>query len=64
MMTDEAQRNYSQRASTAETVNGEVRTYRALGTLLVRGLRKARCVALWAALAYNRVHFGEQLMRA
>ncbi len=50
-------------ASTVETVNGEVRTYRGLGAFLVRGLSKVRCVALWAALAYNLVHFGEELMQ-
>lgn len=54
---------YAQRAATAETVNAETRTYRGLGRFLVRGLRKVRCVALWAALAYNLVHFGEQLMQ-
>ena len=54
---------YHQRAATAETVNAETRTYRGLGRFLVRGLRKVRCVALWSALAYNLVHFGEQLMQ-
>jgi transposase len=54
---------YHQRAATAETVNAETRTYRGLARFLVRGLRKVRCVALWAALAYNLVHFGEQLMQ-
>jgi hypothetical protein len=55
---------YHQRASTAETVNAETRTYRGLGRFLVRGLQKVRCVALWSALAYNLVHFGEQLMQS
>jgi transposase len=63
MTTPEAAPIYHQRAATAETVNGEVRTYRGLGAFLVRGMRKVRCVALWAALAYNLVHFGEQLMQ-
>jgi len=58
-----AQTIYHQRAATAETVNAETRTYRGLGRFLVRGLEKVRCVALWAALAYNLVHFGEQLIR-
>ena len=62
MTTPAAQTLYQQRAATAETVNGETRAYRGLGAFLVRGLRKVRCVALWAALAYNLVHFGEQLM--
>lgn len=63
MTTEEALQIYHQRAATAETVNGEVRTYRGLGAFVVRGLRKVRCVALWAALAYNLVHFGEKLMQ-
>jgi hypothetical protein len=28
----------------------------------VRGLRKARCVALWCALAYNVMHFSAALL--
>lgn len=63
MTTPAAMTIYHQRAATAETVNAETRTYRGLGRFLVRGLRKVRCVALWAALAYNLVHFGEQLMQ-
>lgn len=62
MTTPEGLKIYHQRAATAETVNAETRTYRGLGSIAVRGLRKVRCVALWAALAYNLVHFGAQLM--
>jgi transposase len=62
MMTPEGLKVYHQRAATAETVNAETRTYRGLGAFPVRGLRKVRCIALWAALAYNLVHFGAQLM--
>jgi transposase len=62
MTTAQAQEVYHQRAATAETVNGELRTYRALDRLLVRGRRKIRCTALWSALAYNLVHFGPQLL--
>jgi hypothetical protein len=29
--------------------------------MLVRGLNKVRCVALWSALAYNLVHFAAAL---
>jgi transposase len=63
MTTAAGQQVYHQRAATAETVNGEVRTYRGLGALVVRGLAKVRCVALWSALAYNLVHWGEQLLK-
>ena len=53
---------YKQRSSTIETINGELKTERGLGRLLVRGLRKVQCVALWSALAYNVVHFGPYLL--
>lgn len=61
MKTAAAQTLYKQRAATSETVNGEVKTYRGLGRLVVRGLTKVRCQALWAALAYNVVHLGVHL---
>jgi transposase len=60
--TECAKEIYKERAATSETVNGEVKTYRGLGPLRVRGLRKARCVALWAGLAYNLVHFALPLL--
>ncbi len=62
MTTPAGKAIYQQRAATAETVNAETRTYRGLGRFLVRGLEKVRCVALWSALAYNLVHFGERMI--
>ena len=62
MGTAEAKEIYKQRAATIETVNGELKTERGMGRFLVRGLRKARCVALWSVLAYNVVHFGVKLL--
>jgi hypothetical protein len=62
MGTDAARQIYKQRAATSETINGETKTYRALGPLGVRGKEKVRCVALWSALAYNVVHFAPQLL--
>jgi Transposase DDE domain len=62
MGTPAAKRLYKQRGSTIETVNGELKTERGLGRVLVRGLRKVQCVALWSALAYNAVHFGPILL--
>jgi hypothetical protein len=47
---------------TSERVNAELRTLRGLGRILVRGLAKARCIALWCALAYNVVHFAKHLV--
>ena len=49
MATPEAKTLYKKRAATSETVNADLRTYRGLGPFLVRGLRKATCVALWSA---------------
>jgi hypothetical protein len=48
---------YPQRAATAETTNADLKTWRGLGRFAVRGLAKCRWVALWAALAYNLLHF-------
>jgi transposase len=53
---------YKERASTSETVNADLRTYRGLSPFLVRGLRKVTCVAMWSALAYNLMHFGKALL--
>ena len=57
-----AKQVYKQRSSTIETINGELKTERGLDRLLVRGLRKVQCAALWSALAYNVVHFGPFLL--
>jgi len=62
MGTSEAKGIYKERAATVETANGECKTYRGLGPMLVRGIAKVRCVALWSALAYNVMHFGRQLV--
>ena len=62
MGTTAAQQLYKQRSSTIETINGELKSERGLGPLLVRGLRKVQCAALWSALAYNVVHFGPILL--
>jgi transposase len=48
---------YKERGATVETVNADLKTYRGLGPLPVRGLLKAQCVALWCALAYNVLRF-------
>jgi transposase len=53
MGTPEAKRIYKERAATAETVNGDLRTWRGLDRFLVRGNGKVRSVALWAAITYN-----------
>jgi len=53
---------YALRAQTCETVNADLKTFRGLRAFTVRGLRRCRCVALWAALAYNVMHFGQTLL--
>jgi transposase len=62
MGTTAAKTVSKQRSSTIETVNGELKSERGLVPLLVRGLRKAQCAALWSALAYNVVHLGPILL--
>jgi transposase len=62
MRSAEGKQIYKQRAATSETVNAELRTYRGLSRILVRGLAKARCVALWCAIAYNVMHFASVLV--
>jgi len=62
MASAEGQEIYRQRAATSETVNADLRSYRGLTQLTVRGLAKAKCVALWCALAYNVMHFGAALL--
>jgi transposase len=62
MASEEGQEIYRQRAATSETVNADLRSYRGLTQLTVRGLPKIQCVALWCALAYNVLHFGAALL--
>ena len=62
MGSAEGKEIYKQRASTSETVNADLRCHRGLVPMTVRGLKKARCVVLWCALAYNRMHFGAALL--
>jgi transposase len=62
MSSEVGKQIYKQRASTSETVNADLRSYRGLGQITVRGLVKAQCVALWCALAYNILHFAARLL--
>lgn len=63
MGSEEGKEIYKQRAATSETVNADLRSYRGLTQILVRGLAKSQCVALWCALAYNVMHFGAKLLQ-
>ncbi len=60
MGSDEGKEIYKKRASTIETINAQMRRS-GLTQLTVRGLGKARCVALWSALAYNLTRFAAAL---
>lgn len=62
MASAEGKEIYRQRAATSETVNADLRSYRGLTQFTVRGRAKAKCVALWCALAYNLMHFGAALL--
>ena len=53
MQTDEAKRIYTQRAATAETVHADLRRWRGLNQLPVRGRSKARALALLQTLTFN-----------
>ena len=53
MATDHAKTLYKTRAATAERINADARTHRALTTIPVRGLPKLQTWVLWIALAHN-----------
>ena len=61
MNTERGKEIYQQRVSTSETINADVRTYRGMSPLAVRGIAKVTCIALWSALAYNLMHFASAL---
>lgn len=61
MSTPEAQEIYGTRASSVERIHADLKTHRGVDHIPVRGLHKARCVALWFALAYNLKLFGDLL---
>jgi DDE family transposase len=64
MSSEEGKAAYKLRASTVETVNADLKAHRGLVQMTVRGLKKAKCAALWCALAYNFLHFAPALCAA
>jgi hypothetical protein len=62
MAGEEGKEIYKERAATSETVNADLRTYRGLSQITVRGLAKIPSVVLWCALAYNLMHFAHTLL--
>jgi transposase len=61
MNSEQAKEIYQQRASTSETINADLRTFRGISPFAVRGIAKATCVALWSALVYNILNFSSAL---
>jgi transposase len=53
MGSDAAKIIYRQRAAVAETVHADLRRWRGLGLLPVRGTKKVKAIALWMALTHN-----------
>lgn len=53
MGTSKGKEIYKLRASTAETVNADLRCFRGLDRFLVRTLPKVTCVVLWSVIAYD-----------
>lgn len=53
MRTLAGQEIYRERAQVSERVNGDLKTWRTLGRVTVRGVGKVTCVALLNVLAYN-----------
>lgn len=61
MSSAAGQEIYKQRAATSETVNADLRCYRGLRQLTLRGVKKIKCAVLWCVLAYSIMHFGTAL---
>ena len=53
MRTLAGQEIYRERSEVSERVNGDLKTWRGLGRLTVRGVGKVTCVALLNVIAYN-----------
>jgi transposase len=62
MQTEEAKALLRQRSGVAETPNAELKTYRGMDRLLVRGLNKATGVVLLGVIVYNLMHFAQTLV--
>lgn len=59
MRTERAKAIYKDRAAVAERTNADLRTWRALDRITVRGASKVLCVALWSALTFNLMRWAE-----
>ena len=62
MAHEDGKEIYSHRGSTVETVNADLKVFRGLSRMVVRGLKRVRSQVLWSALAYNLMHFAKELI--
>jgi hypothetical protein len=62
MGSEEGKEIYSQRGSTVETVNADLKMFRGLSRIMVRGLKRVRNQVLWSAQAYHLLHFAKAWM--
>jgi len=53
MSSESGRTVYRERATVAERVNADLKTWRGLDRLVVRGKNKVTCIVLWSALAFN-----------
>ena len=59
MGTERGKAIYKDRATIAEGTNADLRTWRGLDRISVRGISKVLCVALWSALAFNLMRWAQ-----
>lgn len=62
MLTEQAKTLLRQRSGVAETPNAELKVYRAMDRMLVRGVKKVTATALLGAIVYNLMHFAQALV--
>ena len=62
MQTAEAKRTFRARASLCELSNATVKPHHGVAQVLVRGIAKVTCVALFAALAANILQHAAKLL--
>lgn len=63
MESEEGQAIYNERCSTVETVNGDLKTNRALSRIRVRGPDRAMSCALLSTITYNLLMFMEVMVK-
>lgn len=59
MGSERAKQIYKDRAATAERTNADLKNWRGLDSLPVRGIGKVLCVALWSAISFNLMRWME-----